>query len=212
VYVIEQAADLAAILDPALAQELYERARAIEPDDPRWTLKLAHLHGRDRLRGTDPERAAKLALAEAEQALAMGSSDASLVQMAFDAGDMLDARAYAEQCLNRAAATPGGWNTGNLIHEGHLVLGRIAVRDGRIADALTFLDRSGATPGSPRLISFGPNMSPARDPLEAGELQAALAHFERCRALWKMGGNQLDRWSAEVRDGKVPNFGANLRY
>jgi hypothetical protein len=27
-----------------------------------------------------------------------------------------------------------------------------------------------------------------------------------------MGGSQLDRWAADVRDGKIPNFGANLRY
>jgi hypothetical protein len=46
--------------------------------------------------------------------------------MAFDAGDMIKARTYAEQFLSAAAASKGGWNTGNLTHKGNLVLGRIA--------------------------------------------------------------------------------------
>src|SRR5262245_15084710 len=145
VNVLEQAADFVAILDPALAQDLYERARAIEPDNPLWTSKLAHLYARIAQRSSDPDSPAKLALTEAERALAMGTSDASLAQMAFDAGDMIKARSYAEQFL-RDAAAKGGWNAGNLIHKANLVLGRIAVRDGRIADALIFLERSGKTP------------------------------------------------------------------
>jgi hypothetical protein len=132
--------------------------------------------------------------------------------MAFDAGDMVKARAYAGQLISTAAATPDGWNVGNLIHKGNLVLGRIALREGRIGDALIFLERSGEVQGSPQLNSFGPNMSLAKELLEAGETRAVLGYFERCRAFWKMGGSQLDRWSAEVRDGKIPNFGANLRY
>ena len=60
--------------------------------------------------------------------------------------------------------------------------------------------------------SFGPNMSLAKDLLEAGETHAVIASFEQCRTFWKMDGTQLDRWTADVRDGKVPNFGANLRY
>ena len=212
IYVLEQAADFVAVLDPALAQDLYERARAIEPGDPRWTQKLAQLHSRNTLRSADPAGEANLALAEAERALAMGASDAWLAQMAFDAGDMVKARTYAGQLISTASAIRDGWNVGNLIHKGNLVLGRIALREGKIGDALIFLERSGEVQGSPQLNSFGPNMSLAKDLLEAGETRAVLAYFERCRAFWKMGGSQLDRWAADVRNGKIPNFGANLRY
>src|SRR6516162_3513841 len=86
VLVIEQAADFVSILDPELAQDLYEKARASEPEDPRWPLKLAQLHSRTALRSSDPAHEAKLALAEAERALALGASDTSLAQIAFDAG------------------------------------------------------------------------------------------------------------------------------
>jgi hypothetical protein len=212
VLVLEQSADFVAILDPALAQDLYEKARAIEPDNPKWASKLAHLYSRNVERSPDPTRDAKLALTEAERALALGASDASLAQMAFEAGDMIKARTYAEQFISAAAAGKGGWNDGNLIHKGNLVLGRIALRDGRIADALIFLERSVQTKGSPQMNSFGPNMSLAKDLLEVGETAAVLDYFERCRSFWKMGGSQLDKWAAEVRNGKIPNFGANLRY
>jgi hypothetical protein len=210
--VIEQAADFIAVLDPTVALQLYEKARAIEPNNPRWTSKLAHLHSRNSQRSNDPLPEARLALAEAETASAMGATETALAQMAFDAGDMNKARRYAELLVNTASARQDSWDVGNMIHQGNLVLGRIAVREGRMADAVTFLGRSAEVPGSPTLNSFGPNMSLARDLLAAGETMAVLAYFERCRAFWRMGGSRLDQWAAEVRAGQIPNFGANLRY
>jgi hypothetical protein len=210
--VLEQAADFIAVLDPTLALQLYENGRAIEPNNPRWTSKLAHLHSLNSQRSNDPLPEATLALAEAEKASAMGDSDPALAHMAFDAGDMNKARRYAQQLVNAAPTRQGSWDVGNMIHQGNLVLGRIAVREGRLADAVTFLGRSAEVPGSPTLNSFGPNMSLARDLLAAGETMAVLAYFERCRAFWRMGGSRLDQWAAEVRAGQIPNFGANLRY
>jgi hypothetical protein len=210
--VLEQAADFIAVLDPTLALHLYENARAIEPNNPRWTSKLAHLHTLNSQRSNDPLPEARLALAEAEKASAMGATETGLAQMAFDAGDMNKARRYAEQLVNAAPTRQGSWDVGNMIHQGNLALGRIAVREGRTADAVMFLRRSAEGPGSPTLNSFGPNMSLARDLLAAGETMAVLAYFERCRTFWKMGGSRLDQWTAEVRAGKIPNFGANLRY
>lgn len=98
------------------------------------------------------------------------------------------------------------------MHKGNLILGRIAVREGRLAEAVTFLRASGDTPGSGVLNSFGPNMSLAKDLLERGEVEAVLNYFESCRLFWKMGGARLDAWSKDVQAGNIPNFGANLRY
>lgn len=77
---------------------------------------------------------------------------------------------------------------------------------------MTFLRAAGETPGSPQLNSFGPNMTLAKDLLERGERDAVLAYFEACRVFWKMGGNSLDAWRQDVEAGRIPNFGANLRY
>lgn len=132
--------------------------------------------------------------------------------MAFDAGDMTKARTYAEQLLTEVGSDRSQWNYGDAVHKGNLILGRIAVREGRLAEAVTFLRASGDTPGSGVLNSFGPNMSLAKDLLERGEVEAVLNYFESCRLFWKMGGARLDAWSKDVQAGNIPNFGANLRY
>lgn len=213
--VLEQAADFFIIRDRALAQDLLERARALEPDSPRWPRQLAQLHKLNAQRGDQSE--ARLALADMERAFAMTpvaerSLPTGLPVMAFEAGDIAKARAYAERLLDLAKGSPKSWDYGNAVHEGNLVLGRIAVREGRMADAVRFLGAAGETPGSPQLNSFGPNMSLAKDLLEHLETDAVLAYFERCRVFWKMGSGQLDAWVQEIKAGRVPDFGANLHY
>ena len=160
---------------------------------------------------------AQLALTYAERAYAMAPANeralpTDLPETAFDAGDLSKARAYAMRLLDEARSYRGSWNYGNAVHKGNLVLGRIAVREGRFEDAVKFLRASGETPGSPQLNSFGPTMLLARDLLEQGETEAVLAYFELCRVFWKMGGSRLDAWIKEVTAGNVPDFGANLHY
>ena len=213
--VLEAAADFFLILDRPLAKELLKRARAIEPNSARWVRKLAMLHKMNADQGDVAE--ARLALTEMERAYAMTPQNerpyiTELAQMAFDAGDFLKARQYAERLLSEATRNPKSWNFGNAVHRGNLVLGRIAVREGRFADAVSFLRASVEIPGSPTLGSFGPNMSLASDLLEHGEREAVLAYFELCRVFWKMGGSRLDAWKQEVEAGRIPRFGPNLRY
>ena len=129
-----------------------------------------------------------LALAEGERRAAMGripeEVQTALPQLAFDAGDMTKARAYAEQLLARSQGEDWihSW-TGEAVHRGNMVLGRIAVREGKLTEAITFLRRSGDAAAD--LTSPGPNMSLAKDLLEAGETAAVLAYFEQCRRFWK---------------------------
>ena len=188
--VLEGAADFLIIRDRPLALELFTRASAIEPNNSRWVLKLAGVHKLNAASGDVAE--SRLALSLMERAFAMDSSisltmmPADLPAMAFEAGDIGKARAYAERLLDEAKSEPRGWNYGNALHKGNLVLGRIAVVEGRLTDAVKFLRAAGETPGSPQLNSFGPNMTLARDLLERGETAAVLAYFEACRVFWKM--------------------------
>ena len=213
--VLEGAADYFLIRERALAEELYERARALEPTSPRWPQKLAQMHRLNAANGNVV--AAQFALAAFEQARALTpaaerSLPTQLPMAAFDAGDMAKARAYSLQLLEAANGSQRSWDYGNAIHQANLVLGRIAVREGRLADAAKFLLASVETSGSPQLNSFGPNMSLARDLLERGETEPVLKYFELCAKFWKMGGDQLTTWTADVQAGRVPQFGANLRY
>lgn len=121
-----------------------------------------------------------------------------------------DAKQYANDLLAILPNFQTNWNYGNAVHDANLVLGRIAVREGRLSDAKGFLLRAGQTPGSPQLNSFGPNMCLAQDLLKNGERQVVLDYFELCRRFWKGHDGRLDVWSQEVKLGKLPDFGANL--
>jgi hypothetical protein len=214
--VLEGAADFFVIRERALAQQLIERARSLQPTNPKWPSKLAHIHSMNDASRRDLVEA-RAALAERERAHAMTPAAqrglaVDLPLAAFNAEDFAKARAYAEQLLAEAASQPRTWNYGNAVHKGNLVLGRLAARDGRIAEAMHRLRAAGETPGSPQLDSFGPNMTLAKDLLELGEKEAVLAYFELCRVFWKLGGASLDRWTSDVKAGRIPNFGANLQY
>lgn len=130
----------------------------------------------------------------------------------FVVGKIEDAQKYAQELITLLPQFQGNWNYGNAVQDANLVLGRIAVREGRIDDAKRYLLEAGKSPGSPQMDTFGPNMSLAKDLLEKGERKVVLEHFELCRKFWKMHNGQLDQWSQQVKDGKIPNFGANLVY
>ena len=133
-------------------------------------------------------------------------------KQSFEAGQIEDARKYATELLALAPKFQGDWNYGNAIQDGNLVLGRIALHEGQTDEAKQYLLKSGQTPGSPQLNSFGPNMSLAKDLVEKGERDTVLQYFQLCRKFWKMDYGKLDEWTQAVQAGKVPDFGANLLY
>lgn len=134
-----------------------------------------------------------------------------LAKTAVDRGDLARAYAFANELIDSAAKNPK-WPQGNAIHDGNMVLGRLALRAGDVAGAKKFLLAAGLSEGSPVLGSFGPNMTLARELLAAGERDAVLEYFSECAHFWKMGTEKLPMWTAAVKNGKIPDFGANLVY
>ena len=130
----------------------------------------------------------------------------------FVVGKIEDAQKYARELMTLLPQFQGNWNHGNAVQDANLVLGRIAVLDGRIDEAKKYLLEAGKSPGSPQMDTFGPNMSLAKDLLEKEERQVVLDYFELCRKFWQMHEGRLDKWSQQVKDGKIPDFGANLVY
>lgn len=125
----------------------------------------------------------------------------------------------ARQCATDLLVLDGKYSRGNptqangdAVHDGHLVLGRIAVDDGRIGEAKGHLLAAGKSNGSPLLNSFGPNMGLAKDLLEKGEQRAVLDYLESCRKFWTSDNGKLDEWTKDIQAGRIPNFGANLLY
>jgi len=163
----------------------------------------------------DPKR--RLAKADAELAASSGEysrwlalGDAAMMNV--EAGSPDKARSYAEELLRLAPKYSKDWNFGNALHKGNLTLGRLALRAGDMESAKRYLLEAGRTPGSPQLNSFGPNMTLAKELLEKSERTAVLEYFGLCGKFWKMGGDKLREWGALVKDGLVPDFGANLVY
>jgi hypothetical protein len=136
----------------------------------------------------------------------------ALAKAAFDAGEMDKAAADGHELLDMAAQYPTDWNYGNAIYFGNWVLGRIALQQGDATHAGEYLLRAAATPGSPQLNSFGPNTTLAQELLEKGQTAVVLQYFDLCANFWKMEKGKLAEWTAVVKGGGVPNFGANLLY
>ncbi len=203
--------------DQKLARESLEKAQSLDGANPKWRVELGHLFSLEMFAKSGAVDAGVAAKAlehyEAAYNLSAGMEKDLLLKelatAALAAGSLAKAREYAEAMLDRNKA---GWNYGNNIHQGNLVLGRIALLADNIEEAKKRLTEAGKTPGSPQLGSFGPNMSLAKELLEKGEKSIVLGYFELCSKFWKSGKDHLDTWSAAVRDGKMPDFGPNLRY
>ena len=99
---------------------------------------------------------------------------------------------------------------GDVVHDGNLVLGRIAVDEGQLDAAKRHLLAAGKSTGSPVLGGFGPNMGLAKDLLEKGEQETVLQYLELCGKFWSSG--KLDEWIKDIHAGRIPDFGANLIY
>ena len=127
--------------------------------------------------------------------------------------NLLDKAAeFANEALSGAAKYQHDWNYGNAIHKGNLVLGRVALRNNDTDEAKRRLKLAGQTPGSPQLDSFGPNMILAKELLQVGETDAVLEYFKLCEKFWDLDNGSLQRWTAQVLQGEIPDFGANLSY
>jgi len=131
---------------------------------------------------------------------------------AFELGKLEEARRYAQELLDLAPRFPDDWNYGNAIHDGHMVLGRLALRKDDLEAAKRELLLAGATPGSPQLDSFGPNVSLAKDLLERKEVDTVVQYFALCGRFWELENGNLKRWAILAKAGEMPDFGANLVY
>ena len=216
--VLNRAAEYLLLSDRDMAEQLWQKAETLEPKNPRWPERLAHLYNlstRTRT-GIDTSAAGKaLDAMERAHVLARGSDFnhfIELARLAFTAGELEKAREYADELLRRAPDHAGAWNYGNAIHDGNVVLGRIALREGKVDAAKERLRTAGKTPGSPQLNSFGPTMTLAAELLERGEKETVLAYFNDCRVFWKSGGTRLDAWTSALTEGRPPDFGPNLRH
>ena len=219
--IIGNAATFFLIHDSNKAEQLFKKAQSLEPKNPKWSQALAHLYELSSFNRTPSEQSvnAQKALEEMEKSLALVPSEIQkfymlddLAKFAYEAGYLNKAESYAKEILLLAPKYPKDWNYGNAIHHSNIILGRIALTKGDIEAAKNHLIEAGKTPGSPQLNSFGPNMTLAKELLDKNEIQVVLSYFELCGKFWKNGEKKLQEWSALIKGGQTPDFGANLKY
>lgn len=212
------AADFFMFGDRRTSIKLLERAQSLEPSNAEWRRKLGHIFSLGiRGPGEGDLKIAEKALQHFEKAYELAEDSLrdslleDLAKGAFSADRLEKARKYAEIMLQN---TEAGWNFGNRVHHGNLVLGRIALREGNIEEAKSRLIAAGNTTGSPQLNSFGPNMALAKALLEVGEREVVLEYFRLCSKFWKSdrAKDKLDKWGVLAAAGRIPDFRANLDY
>ena len=213
--VLENSANFFLLHDRELAIESLQTARSLDMDNPKWPTKLGHLYSLDMITNSLKVKtnAAGKALEQFEIAYKLSTDmgrDAllqSLAKAALAANKPQKAKEYAEKMLSQNSS---GWNYGNNIHHGNIILGKIALASDDLDEAKKRLIEAGKTPGSPQLNSFGPDMALAKELLQKGEKDVVLEYLELCSKFWKSGKERLDKWSVVVKDGKIPDFGFNL--
>jgi tetratricopeptide (TPR) repeat protein len=216
----ENAAEFFTLSDKSTAEELLKQAQEVEPDSPQWSERLGRLYHLDmnRARGEKRRSQAAKALKQFERAMELQQDSpeetyyllGDVAELALEAGELDKARRFATQLLKTSRERKRDWNFGNAVHHGHLILGRLALRNDRVDEAKSHLLKAGKTPGSPQLNSFGPNMAPAKELLEKGEKHVVLEYFALCAKFWDR--EELKEWTAAVEAGETPKFGANLAY
>jgi tetratricopeptide (TPR) repeat protein len=205
--------------DPSTAEELLKQAQALEPTNAEWAAQLGRLYALRSHGESDEDRrkSARQALVEFEKVLDLDKDPPTrfyllgeVAKAAFDAGDDEKARKYANELLTTNSELRLDWNSGNAVHQGNLILGRIALKAGDTEKAKHYLLEAGKTEGSPQLNSFGPNMMLAKELLEKGETAVVLEYFALFSKFWNR--DELKQWAATVQGGGMPEFRANLVY
>ena len=167
----------------------------------------------------EKQRWSKKALAQLEQALAQPARPegrkymlVEIAKTAFNAGEYDKAEQYAKELLVIAQQHTSDASYGDAVHDGNMILGRLALRRDDVEQARSHLLKSGRISGGGTLSSFGPNMSLAKELLERGEKDAVVEYLQQCKKFWTYPRNPLDQWIQDIRAGRQPDFAQNLDY
>ena len=217
--ILDRFAAFLSINDKERANALLRRGQELEPTNPKWPERLGASYLRETISRdweTEHPSAPDDALAQFDRAYSLhGAGNVpdyvriGQAKAAFKAKRYDLASTHARAMLVEFEAE-GGNGDGDLVHQGHTVLGRIALLQGDVEQAKEHLLASGQTPGSPVLGSFGPTMVLALELLERGEFGVVGEYLALCSGFWPK--DELDAWRTTVAAGHIPDFGSNLVY
>jgi hypothetical protein len=144
------------------------------------------------------------AIGLAEDAYTAQTLLAEVAEAAIFAEDHARAESAARALLEAAPRFAGNWAYGNFLHQGHIVLGQVALARGDLPLASRHLREAGTTPGSPQLNSFGPNLALASELLAQGGRDEVIGYLVDCKTFWEsLDVRQLDTWCTRIREGET---------
>ena len=195
--------------DRSLTIELLQRAQSLDGSNALWARQLGFHHYLNIRSGPEHSRveSAKKSVDQYERMLELtggdpyGGSLQYAAKAALVARDYDQARYFAEVMLRQE---PSGRNYASNIHYGNITLGRIALSEGNVNQARSFLLRASEVPESPRLRQIGPDTILAKQLLERGERKAVLRYLDQCAKFWVRGRDILKEWTVVVRAGRIP--------
>ena len=215
--VLDRFAAFLSINDKERANALLRRGQELEPTNPKWPERLGASYLRETISRdweTEYPSAPDDALAQFDKAYELhGSGDVPVylqigrAKAAFKAKRFDLASTHARAMLLSFEAD-GSNGHGDLVHQAHTILGRIALLQGDVDQAKEHLLASGRTPGSPVLGSFGPTMVLALELLERDEFGVVGEYLALCSEFWQE--DDLDAWRTSVAAGEIPDFGSNF--
>jgi len=203
-------------------EELLDRAERLYPDDARWARRRRSIRA-DELGATwlkyhvadlgGNESPALAELVEIEALLRDGELEPPAAAQLHDQaahlllhfGHLAKAREHAQAMVATATGILDGQD-GPQVHSGHVLLGRIALREGDVEEAKARLELAGRTAGSSCFPKY-PKMALARELLAHDERDAVLQYLRLCRAACDGLPAILDRWIAQLHDGLIPELG-----
>jgi hypothetical protein len=91
-------------------------------------------------------------------------------------------------------------------HDGNMVLGLIALREGDTEQAKQHLLASARTNVSGAMRVTGPNLSLASELLKRNERDVVVSYLQECKRFWVVGRKGLDTWIEKLRNGESLEF------
>ncbi len=215
--ILDNAAGFFHLNDPTYSESLYQKARELEPENPKWSEKLAHVSTLRNVHATGPDRVAKSrdTLADFQKALAQTTNEAhrlyllpSVAKAALDAQDLEGAESAVAEYA-KLTQRPEYSHIEDTGHELSLLQGRCTLRRGHIDAARALLLKAAEYPCGP---GFGPNLRLARELLERGERSGVIEYLRLVSKSWESGCERIAEWIRSIEEGMMPDFGANLEY
>lgn len=120
-----------------------------------------------------------------------------------------EAEQYAREALRSPETLHPGFDS---IHDGNMVLGLIAAKNGDIAAAKAYLLTAGKSPGTKITRQFGPNTRLAAELAQRGESATVIEYLESVRKNMTANQQYIDDWIALLKGGRQPDFRRNFAH